>query len=60
MFKNRKFEVKMVKDEDRPIPARPLVPVQEVVDGAATLMVAYFALSTLRGIITHVVVTRVQ
>lgn len=64
MFKDRKLEVKMVKDEEAsPSPAQPL-DINKTVDTVmvatmATIMV-YFGCDLIRGVVTHVVVTKVK
>lgn len=64
MFKNKKFEVKVLKDSPEPAqtakPKEPFVTQDELFRGAALLIGTYFAGDTIRGIITHVVVTKVK
>ena len=65
MFKNRSFHVKMVKDEETPAePSKPPFDYRYIVDevaaGAVIVIGSYFLADTLRGIITHIVVTKVK
>ena len=65
MFRNRSFNVKMVKDDqaekdvvDQQIDLGVLA--QDVATAVIGVMGAYFAMSTARGILTHIVVTKIQ
>lgn len=64
MFKNKKLEVKMVKDSEEPAEMSKPMDINKTIDTAmtaamATIMV-YFGCDLLRGVITHVVVTKVK
>lgn len=64
MFKNKKFEVKMVKDDETPAePSKPL-DIDKTIDTAMTAamvtIIVYFGCDLIRGVVTHVVVTKVK
>jgi hypothetical protein len=64
MFKNKKFEVKMVKDEETPAePSKPIdvdKTVDTVMTAAMATIIVYFGCDLIRGVVTHVVVTKVK
>ena len=64
MFKNKKFEVKMVKDEEAPAQTAKPVDIDKTVDtvmtAAMATIIVYFGCDLIRGVVTHVVVTKVK
>lgn len=73
MFKNKKFEVKMVDDKkpkynritetNEEAPPKPLdidKTVDTVMTAAMATIIVYFGCDLIRGVVTHVVVTKVK
>lgn len=64
MFKNKKFEVKMVKDDETPAELSKPLDIDKTIDTAMTAAMAtiivYFGCDLIRGVVTHVVVTKVK
>jgi len=67
VFKNKKFEVKMVKDDQNagegPSPSEPIdinKTVDTIMNAACATIIVYFGCDLIRGVVTHVVVTKVK
>lgn len=64
MFKKHKLEVKMVKEDPDILHYDPKRDIEQITENIATTAVfvlgAYFLGDTLRGVITHIVVTKVK